>query len=62
MDGTALERLRKAYEQCQRCGLAETRARVVFGDGKPQAPTFWHVDSSYDAVAFGGSVRTYYKG
>lgn len=38
MDGTTLEGLRDLYGQCQRCGLAETRARVVFGCGRPQAP------------------------
>ncbi len=40
--GTAacLDALRLAYQDCRRCGLAASRARVVFGHGRPAAPLF----------------------
>ena len=34
----ALAALRAAYSDCQRCTLAQSRARVVFGSGAPGAP------------------------
>ena len=33
-----LEDLRAAYSGCQRCALAQSRTRVVFGSGASQAP------------------------
>ena len=33
----ALKRLREEIGDCQRCGLAKTRARIVFGEGDPSA-------------------------
>ncbi|MDH3603067.1 MAG: uracil-DNA glycosylase [Candidatus Tectomicrobia bacterium] len=33
-----LDALRIAYNDCQRCALAQSRQRVVFGYGPPQAP------------------------
>ena len=35
-----LDALRQAYQDCQRCALAASRARVVFGHGRPGAPLF----------------------
>ncbi len=35
-----LDALRLAYQDCRRCELAASRARVVFGHGRPGAPLF----------------------
>jgi len=35
-----LDALRQAYQDCQRCALAASRCRVVFGHGRPGAPLF----------------------
>ncbi len=35
-----LDALRQAYDDCQRCALATSRSRVVFGHGRPGAPLF----------------------
>ncbi|NLC56092.1 MAG: uracil-DNA glycosylase [Armatimonadetes bacterium] len=37
-DLAALEALKEECLRCTRCPLAQTRTRVVFGDGNPQAP------------------------
>ena len=37
-DLAPLEALREECLACERCGLAKTRTKVVFGDGNPQAP------------------------
>lgn len=37
MDGETLEDIRADLGDCRRCGLAEGRARLVFGAGNPQA-------------------------
>lgn len=36
----SLDALRHAYQDCQRCTLATSRSRVVFGHGRPGAPLF----------------------
>jgi uracil-DNA glycosylase len=36
----SLDALREVYQDCQRCALAASRARVVFGHGRPGAPLF----------------------
>ncbi|HEY5648381.1 MAG TPA: uracil-DNA glycosylase [Nitrospiria bacterium] len=33
----AIEKLRRSFEDCTRCGLSETRTHVVFGEGNPKA-------------------------
>lgn len=39
MAGAAtLDALRVAYDNCQRCPLAQSRQRVIFGHGPPHAP------------------------
>ncbi len=35
-----LDALRQTYQDCQRCALAASRSRVVFGHGCPGAPLF----------------------
>jgi DNA polymerase len=35
-----LDALRQTYQDCQRCALAASRCRVVFGHGRPGAPLF----------------------
>lgn len=37
-EAATLEGLRQAYSGCQRCALAQSRARVVLGSGTPGAP------------------------
>jgi len=37
---SSLDALRQAYQGCQRCALAASRSRVVFGHGRPGAPLF----------------------
>ena len=36
----ALEALKTEILNCQRCGLAETRHQLIFGEGNSQAPIF----------------------
>ncbi|MCP3986480.1 MAG: uracil-DNA glycosylase [bacterium] len=36
-DGTTLEAVRAELGDCTRCGLAEGRTKIVFGDGNPNA-------------------------
>ncbi|ETW99217.1 MAG: hypothetical protein ETSY2_41325 [Candidatus Entotheonella gemina] len=36
----SLDALRQVYQNCQRCALAASRSRVVFGHGRPGAPLF----------------------
>jgi len=36
-EAVSLEEVRERLGDCQRCGLCETRKRIVFGDGNPDA-------------------------